>query len=270
MNQDYWQQQSLGKPLFPNILWSRPENRLSAGKLLIIGGNLNGFASVGQAYQVATKSGIGITRVVLPQALKKTVGRILENCEFAAGTPSGGFARDALGEFIDLAAWSDAVLLSGDFGRSSETAVLLEKFVTEYSGPLILTKDAVDYFLSNPSSLLNRNKTILVISTGQLQKISQAAKVTQPMTPNLDLLRMVEALHEFSMRHSAFMIVQHLESTIVACSGKVSSTRNGASESLWQVETAARTAVLWIQNTNQPFESLTTAQILDVPNSVSS
>ena len=45
MNHDYWHKQTSSKPLFPELIWSRPENRQLAGKLLIIGGNLHGFAT---------------------------------------------------------------------------------------------------------------------------------------------------------------------------------------------------------------------------------
>jgi NAD(P)H-hydrate repair Nnr-like enzyme with NAD(P)H-hydrate dehydratase domain len=135
--QSYWQRQVKDKPLYPNILWSRPENRLTAGKLLIVGGNLHGFAAVGQAYQAALKTGVGTARVLLPDSLQKTVGKMIDNCQFTASTPNGSFASQALAEMLDGATWADAVLLAGDFGRSSETAILLERFLSKYSGFLV-------------------------------------------------------------------------------------------------------------------------------------
>ncbi len=262
MDREYWLRQDVQKPLFQDILWSRPENKLIAGKLLIVGGNLHGFASVGQAYQAAVTAGIGTARVLLPDALKKTVGRVLENCEFAPSTPSGSFAVSTLDELMDSAAWADAVLLSGDFGRSSETAILLERFIAKYPGRVILTKDAVDYFFNNPVPLLARPETCIVASTAQLQKLATASHATQAITANLDLLRLVEALHNFSSSHKAIILTQHLGSTLVAVDGQVSSTKNGSVEDIWRVETAARAAVFWLQNPSKPFEGLTSAQIL--------
>ena len=58
----YWQRQEPGEPLFPDLLWSRPENRQFAGKLLIMGGNAHGFAAPAEAYAHAEKAGIGVAR----------------------------------------------------------------------------------------------------------------------------------------------------------------------------------------------------------------
>src|SRR6185369_8603868 len=129
MDRDYWLRQEAGKPLFPELEWSRPENRSQAGKLLIIGGNLHGFAAPAEAYAEATKAGIGTARVLLPDAVQKIVGRFLENGEFAPSTPSGSFSQKALNEWLIHSSWADGVLLAGDLGRNSETAIVLEKFL---------------------------------------------------------------------------------------------------------------------------------------------
>ena len=127
MKPEYWLTQTKDKPLFPELEWSRPENRSAAGKLLIIGGNAHGFAAPAEAYAVATKAGIGTARVLLPDAVRKIVGRLWENGEFAPSTPSGSFGQKALDEFLLQGSWADAVLFAGDLGRNSETAILLEK-----------------------------------------------------------------------------------------------------------------------------------------------
>jgi NAD(P)H-hydrate repair Nnr-like enzyme with NAD(P)H-hydrate dehydratase domain len=58
-----WFKQRQTEPLFADLLWSRPENRLRAGKLLIIGGNKHLVAAPGNAYTAAEKAGIGSCRV---------------------------------------------------------------------------------------------------------------------------------------------------------------------------------------------------------------
>lgn len=40
--------------------------------------------------------------------------------------------------------WADGILMIGDAGRSSETAILYEKFLQDYTGRLIITRDAID------------------------------------------------------------------------------------------------------------------------------
>ena len=120
--QDYWHKQLPDKPLYPDLLWSRPEQAAQAGKLLVIGGNAFGFSAPAEAFQAALDAGVGTCRVILPDRLQKTVGRILEAGEYAPSTPSGSFAKKSLATLIDYSQWADATLLAGDFGRNSETA----------------------------------------------------------------------------------------------------------------------------------------------------
>ncbi|HSX27740.1 MAG TPA: hypothetical protein VLG25_03070, partial [Patescibacteria group bacterium] len=124
MASTYWQKQTKDKPLFPDLLWSRPENRAQAGKLLIIGGNAHGFAAPAEAYGQALEAGIGVVRVLLPDAVKAVAKHALETVDFAPSTPSGSFSKKGLAEFISHASWADGVLIAGDLGRNSETAIL--------------------------------------------------------------------------------------------------------------------------------------------------
>src|SRR5688572_19357091 len=195
MQNDFWQKQKAGKPLFPHLLWSRPENRQQAGKLLIVGGNLHGFAAPATAYSETVKAGIGMSRVLLPSAIQKVVGPSIENGEFAASTPSGSFSQRALVELLDWCKWSDGVLFAGDLGRNSETAIMVEKFLQKCEQPTIITRDAIDYVVSLPASALERPNTTLVPSFSQLQRLSIAARFEKPLTFNMDMLRLIEWLH---------------------------------------------------------------------------
>jgi hypothetical protein len=260
MEREYWFRQEPGKLLFPDMEWSRPENRQQAGKLLIVGGSAHGFAAPAEAYAAATKAGIGTARVLLPDAVQKIVGRFLENGEFAPSTPaSGSFSQKALGELLNCANWADAVLLAGDLGRNSETAILLEKFLGKFPLAVTLTKDAVDYAVSAPHTVLNRERTLLVLSLSQLQRLSIAAKSLEPVVFSMDLLRLSEWLHKFTLEHPLYIIVKHLDTMFVAAGGKVSTTKLAADIPIWRVSTAAAGAVWWLQNPSKPFEALTTA-----------
>lgn len=259
MEHSYWHKQQSGKPLFPELEWSRPENKMQAGKLLIIGGNLHGFAAPAEAYAAAVKAGIGTARVLLPNALQKTVGRVLENGEFAPSTPSGSFSQKALDELLLQGNWAAAALIAGDLGRNSETAILVEKFLAKYPQAVTLTKDAVDYVTSAPHTILNRENTLLVLSLSQLQRLGIAAKFTKPITFGMDLLHLVEWLHEFTGAHQPHIIVKHLNNLLVAVDGHVSSTSLNDDQQIWRVHAAATAAVWWLQNPSKAFEALTTA-----------
>ena len=257
MDRTWWHRQTPDKPLHPDLLWSRPQNKRQAGKLLIVGGNVHGFAAAGEAYSQAIKAGIGTARVLLPDSLQKTIGKVFEAGEYAPSTPSGSFAQTALGELLELAAWADSVLLAGDFGRNSETAIVLEKFVDKYNGRLTLTKDAVDYFIKTPSSLLDRVDCLLVPSFAQLQKLAIKASLTTVLTFSMDFLRLVDALHELTDKYQAGIIIKHLQTIFVALNGEVSTTKLDEDLETWRVATATRAAVWWLQNPGKPFEAMT-------------
>lgn len=259
MDKSYWHKQTADKPLFPDLSWSRPENRNQAGKLLIIGGNAHGFAAAGEAYAAAVSAGVGAARVLLPDSLQKTVGKVFAAGEYAPSTPSGSFSRKALAELLAMSEWADSLLLAGDFGRNSETAVLLEQLLGKYKGQLTSTKDATDYFIKTPESLLERRDTLLVLSFAQLQKLGTGAGFTTAFTFDMDFLRLIEALHNFTRQHQTALIVQHLDTTFVAVNGEVSTTKLAEEQPIWRVKTAATASVWWLQNPAKPFEALTAA-----------
>lgn len=259
MARTFWVRQSVNAPLFSDLLWGRPQNRSRAGKLLIIGGNLHGFAAPAEAYNEATKAGVGLTRVLLPRAVKKLAGNILETVEYAPSTPSGSFSQEALATFLEQASWADAILLAGDFGRNSETAILLEQFVSKYDGQIVMTKDAVDYFSNIPSKIFERGNVTLVLSLAQLRKLATNLRFTIPITFSMDLLKLTDALHELTKAYPIQIITSHLDTIFVSVNGQVSTTKLDEDMPIWRLKIAAAAAVWWLQNPNKPFEALTTS-----------
>jgi ADP-dependent NAD(P)H-hydrate dehydratase / NAD(P)H-hydrate epimerase len=256
----YWHKQSPDNPLFPDLLWSRPENKNQAGKLLIIGGNAHGFAAPAEAYSEANKAGIGTARVLLPDSLQKAVGKVFEAGEYAPSTPSGSFSQKALAEFLALSEWAEGLLLAGDLGRNSETAILLEKFIEKYDGQLTVTQDALDYFIKLPQTIVERPGTLLVASFSQLQKIAANAGSTKAFTFDMDFLRLIDGLHELTERFEANIIIRHHKNFFTAVNGEVSTTSK-ESEKIWRVPTAAHASVWWLQNPSKTFEALTTGVV---------
>lgn len=257
----YWQKQTKELPLFSELLWSRPENRRHAGKLLVLGGNLHGFSDPASIYSEAGKAGVGTCRVLLPEALHKTVGQLFPAAEYAASTAaSGGFARAALDEWLSQSAWADGVVLAGNFGRNSETSILIESYVEKYGGPLTLVNDAVDYALDTPELFLGRPETTLVVTMPQLQKLATAAKLTKPVVSTVALLQLADVLYDFTRQHSANIVTYHDGTILVAVNGKVSSTRMHTAD---LTAITAHAAVWWLQNPAKPFEAITTSLIAE-------
>lgn len=261
MERLYWHRQKPNEPLFPALSWSRPQNRQSAGKLLIIGGNLHSFAAVGESYTIAVKAGIGTARVILPDALQKTIGKVFEAGEFVPSTPSGSFAQKAIAPILDAALWADALLIAGDLGRNAETAILVEALLHKTTIPTVVTQDAVDYVTSTPTIGKARKNTTLALSLSQLQRLAIATKYTEAITYSMDMIRLTEWLHNFTLAFPLFIITEHNEMMIVAVNGEVSTTRAPENTPIWRVQTASRASVWWLQNTGKAFEALTTAML---------
>ena len=258
--QGYWHKQTTKQPLFPDLLWSRPETKNQAGKLLIVGGNAHGFAAPADAYAEADRAGVGLKRVLLPQHVKALLpSPLAKQMEFAPSNASGSFARAALAELLDAAGWADGVLLAGDLGRNSETAIVLEQLASKYRGPLTITQDAADYFTKSPLELLRRPNTALVISFAQAQKVAASARFASALRYEMDLTRLVEALHHFTTQYPITLVTTHHENLIVATGGQVSTTQLQTEQKIWRVKTAAHVATWQLQNPDKPFAAVSTA-----------
>lgn len=259
MDYSYWKKQLPPKALFPDIEWSKPEQKTYAGRLAIIGGNKLGFAGVAESYGVATAAGVGQVRVLLPDALRKTIPKTITDTLFAPTNISGSLAKEAVGEMRAIGQWAESILLSGDAGRSSETAILYEQFVSEYEGQLIITRDAIDLLKNSTETLVDRPKTVLIASFAQLQKIFQAVYYPKVLTFSMQLTNLVEALHKFTITYPATLVVLHKDHIVVAHEGQVVTQEWGNPMAIWRGNTAAKAATYLLWTPKKPLEAITTS-----------
>lgn len=199
-------------------------------------------------------------RVLLPDSIRKLVGVIVPEAIFAPSTKtSGSFSQKALLDLLENASWADGVLFAGDLGRNSETAILLEKFLSKSSAAVTLTKDAIEYCYD--PRIIDRPNTLLVLSLSQLQRLGMAAKFEKHIAFSMDLLHLTEWLHTFTTRHKAKIITKHHDQVIVAADGQISTTKIVPDKPTWRLQTATYASVWWMQNPSKPFQALTTAAI---------
>lgn len=258
----YWEKQQLGKPLFPDVEWNKPETRSQAGKLGIIGGNKLGFVAVGDAYTVAQSTGVGQVRVLLPDILKKSVPTILTDVVYGASNPSGGLSGDAASDMAVLGAWADGVLLIGDAGRNSETAILYENFVRNFQGQLTITRDSVDLLLQAPEVAVERDSTLLVVSFAQLQKVFSKVYYPKILTFSMQLQQLVEALHKFTITYPVTIMTYHQDQLVVASAGQVTTTPWDNPMAIWKGMVATSAASYWLWNPKKPLQAATASLIL--------
>ena len=261
MDTSYWRKQTDTTPLFPDIEWSKPEQRSARGHLGIIGGNKLGFAGVAESYTTALATGAGEVRVLLPDCLRKSIPKTMTDVVFGACNPSGSLARGALAEAKALAAWSQCLLLAGDAGRNSETAITYSDVIREYSGLLVITRDAIDLVKNDTEALVNRPNTVLVISFAQLQKIFQSVYYPKILTFSMQLLHLVEAIHKFTVTYPVNIVVLHNDTLAIASDGQVVTTAWGNPMAIWRGHTAARAASYLLWTPKQPIEAIAASLI---------
>lgn len=246
----YWHKQTFSNPLYPEIEWEKPERKDLAGKLLIIGGAQSTFHSVAEAYALAKTAEIGEAKAIIPESLRK-ITKNLPDIAYAEANQSGSFSTKAKDQLLYSAQWSDGVLLCGDYGRSSDTAVALAYLLRSYLGLIALTKDTIDLLHYEIEFIANRQDTLLVCSFSQLQKIAKALEDTTPFRYSDNLVHIIEHLHNFSLEHNATIITKHLDYLIVAVKGEVITTERKDLSELWCLELATISATLLLQHKNK-------------------
>lgn len=261
MDYSYWHKQQIGSPLFPDIEWNKPEQRNQAGRLGIIGGTKLGFAGVAESYSTALSVGVGYVRVLLPDSLKKTVPVTMTDVVFGASTPVGSLSKDALGDMRALGEWANGILLAGDAGRNSETAIAYEEFISRYEKPLVITRDAVDLLKHNPELLANRRDTTLVLSFAQLQKLFQALYYPKMLVFSMHLMHFVETVHKFTITYPITIATLHRDTLVVASGGEVTTTKWEHPMAIWRGITAARAASYLLWTPAQPLHAITASLV---------
>jgi NAD(P)H-hydrate repair Nnr-like enzyme with NAD(P)H-hydrate dehydratase domain len=261
MDQSYWRRQTHTKPLFPDVEWNKPERRDHAGKLLIVGGNKLGFVAVAESHETAKQAGVGEAKVLLPECLKNTVPKSLQDVIFASCNQSGGLSQDALADLLATSSWADGVLLIGDGGRNSETAITYEHFIQQYDGPLTVTRDAIDLIKNNPKLLVERPNTVVVASFAQLQKIFQGIYYPKILTFSMQLLQLVEALHKFTITYPCSVVTLHKDTLIIASGGEVVTQEWQNAMAIWRGSVATKAACYWLWNPDHPIEAISASTV---------
>lgn len=262
---DYWRKQQPKRPLFDEVLWSKPERRDQSGRLTIVGGNSQGFWSVASAYQVARRTGVGEIRVIMPDALKNklpaSVTYQLDDLMLAPSNPSGGLALSAK-KYLEVAAnWSSQMLFIGDNGANAETVQLLEKFISDpdYLDTVItVARDTVDLLVYDAEMILNRINCNIVSSLAQFQKLARAVYYPRVITFSQGIKQIVETLHKFTITYGATITLFHDGNLIVARDGQVVSQAFDEPMRIWNGEIPTREAS-WLVWQTDPIKAIATS-----------
>lgn len=256
MDHTFWRVQTASKPLFPDVEWNKPQQRSHAGKLAIVGGNKLGFIAVGEAYTVTRELGAGQIRAVMPDALKKTIPASITDAYFVPSNTSGGFSREALPELTAACQWADVCLLIGDNGRNSETAMSFESLLASHEGHIVITRDAVDLLRPASASVVAREKTTLVLSFAQLQKLFQAVYYPKILSFSMQLMQLVDILHKFTVTYPVTIVTFHQSQLIIAHDGKVITQEFDEPMAIWRGTVATKAASYLLWTPQKPLEAI--------------
>lgn len=113
-------------PLFKDFIWAQPER--PAGIAVIVGGNERSLAAPLAAFTHCTAANLKAI-VILPDCLKKTLGKVNEEIMFAPSTPSGSLAAGAAKTILPLVKQHSCLFIAGDLSSNEETRRLARKLV---------------------------------------------------------------------------------------------------------------------------------------------
>jgi NAD(P)H-hydrate repair Nnr-like enzyme with NAD(P)H-hydrate dehydratase domain len=253
---EFWQKQETSQPLFPDVVWSKPERK--SGKLLIVGGSATGFAAVVKSFTTALEAGAGEVKVVLPSSIEAKLPGFAEGI-FLPSSDSGGFSSRGHKELMGAVEWADVVLLIGDSAMNSETAVLFAKMLGATEKPVLITRDALDLFLPDAEPLANRKNTIVVGAFAGVQKLFSKVYYPKILTFSMNLTNFVDALHKFTITYPLQVVTLHQESIIAAQGGEVITQKFGDQFKLIDGTIATLASVWLLWNQDKPLPSTATS-----------
>lgn len=259
MSNDYWQKQNKDKLLFPDIEWSKPEQKSQAGKLLIVGGTMHGFTAIVKSYSAALETGAGEVKVAVPDGLKKSLPADFHENIFLPTNQSGALSKEGETELVVAGQWANGVLLVGDSGQNSETAILYEKLLDSTGTWITVTRDAVELLFASAEKLVNRPKTNLVMNFPQVQRLFSRVYYPKILTFSMQFVSFIEAIHKFTITYPVTLTVLFNDKIIVAHDGEVISQDFSNQMSLINGTLAAKTATYLLWTPQKPLEAITSS-----------
>ena len=251
-----WQKQTLDTPLYEDIIWEKPENKLISGRFLIVGGNAHEFASSAQIFESLKKAGAFNIFLALPDVLKKIINSLDLAVSYLPSNPSGSIGLNAVAELIDLDNNSDIVILAQDLGKNSETTLCMDHFLNKNKSLICLTSENIDLIenIENP----DYKKMLLVTNFSDLQKL--LIKKFNVLIKNSDeLFVTLNKLYEINVKFPLNLICIHEENIIVVADQKISTT-NIRTKHLNLVEVlSAYGSFYFVNNQNKIYQALTSA-----------
>jgi NAD(P)H-hydrate epimerase len=134
---------------------AKDANKGDCGKLLIVGGSRGMAGAVCLAARAAGRSGAGLVKVAVPEAIWDLVATKLDE-SVTAGLPAtrnGSLSEKALDVLLEAAAWADVVVLGPGLGTEQQTLAAVREATRRIAKPLVLDADGLNAFASRVGQL---------------------------------------------------------------------------------------------------------------------
>ena len=248
-------EKQLDKPLYEDILWSRPVRR--TGRILLVGGHRDGFSELQKAYQGFEDAQVSECHLALPDKLSRLVGS-LEGISLLASTPSGSISRDALSELVYLANESDLVSLGPDLSNNSETTLAMQRLIAETRASILIPPQSAEQLLPEAGEWKNKENLLVFLNYKQLYKLASKLAVDATIPLNVTNDAIAEIALAVSKEFSPSIVVMMPDSIIIAVNGKASVTKT-KTDDLGKI--IGLLGTFWLQNESKRYEALTTATL---------
>jgi NAD(P)H-hydrate repair Nnr-like enzyme with NAD(P)H-hydrate dehydratase domain len=248
------------QPLYPKVLYNRPITRAGGGRLLIVGGHSGEFSLPTAVHQFAMAAGIGECTVVMPDVLAKFL-QGAPGTAFAASSTSGSLGREALGRILELSEEMDAVAIGASLSNNSNTAMLVEKLITEVRRPLIVFDEGLVAQRQNIRAITDNPDALIIATMAEVFKLCGALDVGIQIRPGAGLINKLEIIQDLAAAGACAYVVYGTE-IVVAAGAELIVTPLNYRLSLTPALFYGTLSTFWLQNRSNPTAGLATGAYL--------
>lgn len=177
--------------LFPDILWSRPQNihKRQAGKILIVAGSRTMAGAALLTTEAAFRTGIGLAVLAYPESLRASIQHLLPEMMSLPlpETPAGSMSRAAVPLIQKATEDTDLVAIGPGLSRNPETQGMVRELIPAIAKPMVVDADGLNAVSEgDPAQILSGRSypTVVTPHTGEMSRL--IGKSTQDIEEHRD------------------------------------------------------------------------------------
>lgn len=166
---NYIYEDSVKKIIPSNSIYQHKGN---CGKVLICGGSKGFTGAVCMSANAALRTGSGLVTVAVPDSLNSIYEiKLTEAMSLPLEDENGYFTKNSYRKALEFAQKCDAVVLGPGGGESFGCVV--EKFIINYTKPMVIDADAINYLAQYPDLLYKKKApVILTPHAGEMSRLT--------------------------------------------------------------------------------------------------